>query len=157
MVKVNLKVVVDVTPMLVVSRTQVDHMDMEGDRHLNSTMMILELDPFRLPSVHTAFTLNSKWVKAQQLAGQRMIPVKPILVYPIHQVVHHRTPIQTPMQVDRHLHHTSPPALVHLPPDLLLRPIRIRTGQGTWARPNQLLIRYSSLSPHLSQHRNCAT
>jgi len=46
--KVNLKVVVDVTPMLVVSRTQVDHMDMEGDQHPNSTMMILELDPFRL-------------------------------------------------------------------------------------------------------------
>ena len=46
--KDNHKEVVDVIPMLVVSRTQGDHMDMGGDQHLNSTMMILELDPFRL-------------------------------------------------------------------------------------------------------------
>jgi hypothetical protein len=156
MVKVNHKVVVDVTPMLVVSRTQLDHMDMGGDQHLNSTTMILELDPSRLLSVHTAFTLNSKWVKAQQLAGQRMIPVKPISESQ-HQGDHHRTPTQTPMQVDRHPHHTSPRVLAHRPPDLLLRPTRTLTDLGTWARPNQLLIRYSSLSPHLSQHRNCAT
>jgi hypothetical protein len=130
MVKVNPKAVVDVTPMLVVSRTQLDPMDMEGDQHLNSTTMILELDPFRLLSVHTDFTHNSKWVKAPPLAGQRMIPARPISESQ-HQVDHHLTPTRTPMQVDRHPHHTSPQVLAHLPPDLLRRPIRIRTGQGT--------------------------
>jgi hypothetical protein len=130
MVKVNPKAVVDVTPMLVVSRTQLDHMDMGGDQHLNSTTMILELDPSRLLSVHTDFTHSSKWVKAQQLAGQRMIPAKPISESQ-HQVDHHRTPTPTPMQVDRHPHHTSPPALAHLHPDPLLRPTRTRTDLGT--------------------------
>jgi hypothetical protein len=156
MVKVNHKVVVDVTPMLVVSRTQLDHTDMEGDQHLNSTMMILEQDPFRLLSVHIDFMLNSKWVKAPQLAGQRMIPARPILEFQ-HQVDHHRTPTQTQMQVDQHPHHTSPQVLALHPPDLLLRLTRTRTEPGTWARPNQSLIQYSSLSPHPFPHRNCAT
>ena len=129
--KDNHKEVVDVIPMLVVSRTQVDHMATGDDQHLNSTMMILELDPFRLLSVHTDFTLNSKWVKAPQLAGQRMTPARPTLEYPIHQVDHHRTPTRTPMQVDQHLRHTSHQDLAHLLPDPLLHPTRIRTDLGT--------------------------
>jgi hypothetical protein len=155
--KVNLRVVVDETPMLVVSRTQVDHMDMEGGRHLNSTTMIPELVPSRLLSVHTDSTLNSKWVKAQQLVGPRMIPAKLILESQIHQVDHHHTPTQTPMLDEPRPHHTSPQVLARLLPDLLLRPTRIRTGLEIWARSNRLLIRLSSLSPHLSPHRNCAT
>lgn len=151
--KVNLKVVVDEILLLVVSRIKVDHMDMEGDQHRNSTMMILERDPSPLPSVHTDYMLSSKWVKAQQLAGQRMTLARTVWEYQTHQVVHHHTPTPTRMLVDPPLHRTSRQDLAHLHPDPLLPP----TQTVPVTSQTQLLILLSNLSPHLSQLRNYAT